>query len=158
MVFGLSADLEEAEGAVGVEGGVGEHFEEVGLTDVVGAGAGDEDPAGAEHLEGAEIEFLVAAESGVEIALALGEGGRVENDGVVAAIGGGVVLQQVEGVGFDPFDLRLGNVATVERGVLVGDFEGGTGAVDAGDLRATRGEMKGEASLVAEDVESLALA
>ncbi len=83
MVFGLSANFDQAQGAVGVKGGGGEHFEEVGLADVVGAGAGDEDAAGAEHLEGAEIEFLVAAEGGVEIALALGEGGRVENDRVV---------------------------------------------------------------------------
>ena len=90
---------------MGVEGGVGEHFEEVGLADVVGAGAGDENPAGAQHLQGAEVEFLVAAEGGVEIALGLGEGGRIEDDGVVTAVGGGVVLEQVEGVGFDPFDL-----------------------------------------------------
>jgi hypothetical protein len=154
MVFGLSADLEEAEGAVGVEGGVGEHFEEVGLTDVIGAGAGDENPAGAEHLEGAEIEFLVAAESGIEIALALGEGGRVENDGVVAMIGGRVVLEQVKGVGLDPLDLSSIQELMVQCGVLIGDFESGTGAVDAGDLRTPGSEMEGEASLIAEDIES----
>ena len=84
MVFGLSANFDQAKSAVGVKGGRGEHFEEVLLADVVGAGAGDEDAAGAEHLEGAEVEFLVAAEGGVEIALALGEGGRIEDDGVVA--------------------------------------------------------------------------
>src|SRR5579864_6620436 len=99
MVFGLGSDLDQAEGAVGVEGGGRQHVQEVGLPDVVGAGAGHEDAAGAKHLEGAEIEFFVAAEGGVEIALRLGEGGRVENDGVVAAIRGGVVLEQVEGVG-----------------------------------------------------------
>ena len=41
----------------------------------------------------------------------------------------------------------------VERGVLIGYLEGGTGAVDAGDLRAMRCEMESEASLIAEDVE-----
>ena len=45
----------------------------------------------------------------------------------------------------------------VEGGVLVGDFERGTGAVDAGDVCAMRGEMEGEASLIAEDVESIAV-
>ena len=90
---------------MGVKGGAGEHFEEIGLAYVVGAGAGDEDSAGAEHLERAEIELFVAAEGGVEIALGLGEGGRVENDGVVVAVGGRIVLEQVEGVGFDPFNL-----------------------------------------------------
>ncbi len=74
---------------------------------MVGAGAGHENAAGAEHLEGAEVEFLVAAEGGIEVALGFGEGGRIENDGVVVAIGGGVVLEQVEGVGLDPFDLCL---------------------------------------------------
>ena len=125
MILGLSADLDEAEGAVGVEGGGGQHLEEVVLADVVGAGAGDEDAAGAEHLESAEIEFLVAAEGGVEIALALGEGGRVENDGVVAAVGGGIVLEQVEGVGLDPFDLSSVQKLRVQGGVLVGDFQSG---------------------------------
>ena len=110
MVFGLPSDFDQAEGAVSVEGGGGQHFEEVGLADVVGAGAGDQDSARAEHLEGAEIEFLIAAQGGVEVALGLGESGRVENDGVVATrllrtSGGGIVLEQIEGVGFDPFDL-----------------------------------------------------
>jgi hypothetical protein len=46
----------------------------------------------------------------------------------------------------------------IQSGVLVGDFQGGTGAVDAGDLGAARGEMEGETALVAEDVEGLAVA
>ena len=156
MVFGLASDLDQAEGAVGVEGGAGEHFQEIGLANVVGAGAGDEDAAGAKHLEGAEVELFVAAEGGVEVALRFGEGGRVEDDGVVAAVGGGVVLEQVEGVGLDPFDFFAFEAGLVEGGVLVGDFEGGAGAVDSGDLRAARGEVEGEASLIAEDVEGFA--
>src|ERR1017187_2684108 len=44
----------------------------------------------------------------------------------------------------------------VEGGVLVGHFQGRTGAVDAGGVRALRGEMESEASLIAEDVESFA--
>ena len=45
----------------------------------------------------------------------------------------------------------------IERGILVGDFERGTGTVDAGDVRAARGQVKGEAALVAEDVEGFAV-
>ena len=45
----------------------------------------------------------------------------------------------------------------IERGVLVGDFERGPGAVDTGDLRAARGEMKGKAALIAEDVEGVSV-
>ena len=48
-------------------------------------------------------------------------------------------------------------VAAVQGGVLVGNFQGGTGTVHAGDLRAMRGQVQGEASLVAEDVERFAV-
>src|ERR1700678_1989942 len=165
MVFGLASDFEEAQGAVGVEGGSGQHFEEIGLADVIGAGAGDENAAGAQHFEGAEIEFFVATESGIEIALGFGEGWRIENDGVVLLAGGGVVLEQIEGVGFNPFDfmnlgsVRLGGmkIGSVQSSVLVGDFERGTRTVDASDVGAARGEMQGESALVTEDVEGLAV-
>src|ERR1039457_2072714 len=156
MVFSLSADLDQAEGAVSVEGSRGQHLAETGLTDVVRAGAGDEDAAGAEHFQSPKIEFFVAAMGGVEIALALSEGRRVENDSVVVVVGGGIVLEEGEGGPLDPFNLFSIQTLMVERCVLVGNFEGRTGAIDAGDVRATRGEMKGEASLIAEDVESFA--
>ena len=41
----------------------------------------------------------------------------------------------------------------IQRCVLVCYLEGGTGAVNAGDLSAMGGEMESEASLIAEDVE-----
>src|ERR1022692_720957 len=107
MVFCLSADLGQTQGSMSITGSVGEHFEKVRKADMVGAGARNQNPAGAEHLQGAEVEFFVAAEGGIEIALGFGEGGRIENDGVIALAGGGVVLEEVEGVGFDPFDIRL---------------------------------------------------
>ena len=75
MIFGLSSDLQQAKRAVSIEGGIGQHFQEVGLADVVGAGAGDQNAAGAQHLQGAQVEFLVAAQGGFEVALGLGEGG-----------------------------------------------------------------------------------
>src|SRR5579864_9363737 len=68
VVLGLAADFKNAGGAVGVHSGRAQHLEEVRLADVVGAGAGDQHAAGPEHFEGAEVQFLVAAESGVEIA------------------------------------------------------------------------------------------
>ena len=104
MIFSLSPNLGHPQGAMSVTGSIGQHFEEIGLADVVGAGAGDEDAARAKHLQGAQVEFFVAAERRVKVALGLGEGGRIENDGVIALPGSGVVLEQVEGVGFDPFD------------------------------------------------------
>lgn len=75
MVLCLPTNLDQAKSSASIQGGVGEHFEEVGRTHVVGTGAAHQDTAGAEHLQGAEVEFFVAPESRVEIALAFGEGG-----------------------------------------------------------------------------------
>src|SRR5208282_539961 len=93
VVFGLSADLDQTQCTVGVESGAAQHLLEIGLTDVVGAGAGDQDAAGSKHLQGAQVELLVAAQGGIEVALALGEGRGVEDDGVVTVIRSGIVLE-----------------------------------------------------------------
>src|SRR5271166_374869 len=87
MVFRLAPNLNQAEAAVGVNRSRGQHFKEVGRADVVGTGAGHQDATGAQHLEGAEVELLVAAQGRLEVALGLGESRRVENDCVVAAVG-----------------------------------------------------------------------
>src|SRR5580700_2592364 len=119
---------------------------------MVGAGAGDQGTGGAKHFQGAQVQFLVAPEGGIEVMLGLRKGGRIEGDCVVALSGNSVVLKQVESVGFDPLD-----AVAIQRGVPVSHFEGGPGTVDAGGMGATRGHMKGKASLVAEDVESFAV-
>ena len=152
MVPGLPPNLDQTQGSVGIMGRFGEHFEKVCWVDMVGAGAGDQDAAGAKHLQGAEVELFVAAEGGIEGAFTFGEGGWIENDGVIALAGGSVVLEQIEGVGLDPFD-----VLAIEGGIPVGDLERGPRAVDAGDVRAARGQVKGKASLVAENVEGFAV-
>jgi hypothetical protein len=41
----------------------------------------------------------------------------------------------------------------VERRVLIGDFERGPGTVDGGDLLAGLRQVKGKASLIAENIE-----
>jgi hypothetical protein len=85
MIPGGSALLYHAQRFVGILGGIGYDFEEVRSADVEGAGAGNEDSSGTQHFHGTEVEFLVAAQGFVEVALGLGEGRRIENDGVVAA-------------------------------------------------------------------------
>ncbi len=87
------------------DGGGGDDLGELLQGDVVGAGAGDEGSAGAEHLHGAEVELLVAAHGSFGGALGLGEGGWIEDDGVVLLAGGFVLAEEFEGVGFDPVDL-----------------------------------------------------
>ena len=67
MVFCLPPDFEQAKRAVGVEGCGGKHLEEIGLADVVGTGAGHQDAAVTQHLEGPQVELLIAAEGGIEV-------------------------------------------------------------------------------------------
>jgi hypothetical protein len=50
---------------------------------VVGAGARDEGTAGAEHLEGAQVELFVAAHGAFGGPAGFGKGRWVEHDGVV---------------------------------------------------------------------------
>ena len=121
------------------------------------AGAGDQHAARPEHLQGAQVQLLVAADGGFHDALGLGEGGRVEDDGVVLLAGGGVVLEQIEGIGLDPLDLAAGVRVAVELLVLLGDFQGGTRGIDCRHLAAHPGQVQGEASLVGEAVQGLAV-
>src|SRR5206468_2114572 len=126
---------------------------EVAPAHVVGAGAGDQQAPGAQHLQGAQVEFLVTAESAFHGALGFGEGRWVEHDGVEGLAGVGPVAQEGEGVGVDPIDFS-GEVRAVGGQVLLGNFEGGAGGVNAGDLAADAGEVESESALVGADVES----
>jgi hypothetical protein len=76
MILSLSSNLKKAQGSVRVNGGRGQHFKESGLVDVIGARTGHEHTARPQHFQSAEIQFLVAAESGVEIPFGFGESGR----------------------------------------------------------------------------------
>jgi hypothetical protein len=152
VVGGLGAALEDAEGFAGVEGGFGDDGEQHGFAHVVGAGAGDEDAAGGEQFEGAEVDFLVAAGGGVEAGAGFGEGGRVEDDGrerLVAVLFGG---EEVEDVGFAEVDVG----EAVEGGVGAGAGDGGGGGVDGGDRVAAGGEVEGESAGGSEAIEGAA--
>src|SRR5208283_525618 len=105
MIPGRSPVLQYTEVLVGILSGIGYDLEEVRCADVEGTGAGDENPSGAQHLQGAQVELLVTAQGFLEVALGLGEGRRIENDGVIAPVGSGVIPEEIEGVGLDPFQL-----------------------------------------------------
>src|SRR5262249_49556315 len=122
VVFSLSTDLDQSQGAMSIERSRGQHSKEVGLADVVGTRARHEDSAGAEHLEGTQVEFLVSADGRVEVPLRFSEGWRIENNGVVEALGGGIVLEEIEGVGLDPLDFPSAQDLLVQGGILVGNF------------------------------------
>ena len=67
MVLGLGTPFQDAESPAGVEGGLRDDFHKIALGDVMGAGASNEDAAAGEELEGLEIDFLVAAQGGLQV-------------------------------------------------------------------------------------------
>src|ERR1700733_6994631 len=152
MVLGLASQLYQAHLTTGILGGASQHFHEIRRADVVGTRAGNEKPAGAQHLQSAEVEFLVATHGRIEVALGLGEGWRVKHDGVVAVVGSRIVLEQVEGVSLDPFDLPA-----IQRRIAVRGFQSRAGTLYARDAGAVRGEMKSKPSLIAKGVKRIAV-
>lgn len=152
VVERLGAAVEDAEGAAGVEGGGGDGLQEHAFADVVGAGAGDEHAAAVEQAEGAEIDVLIAGERFLHGAAGFREGGRVEDDGVEAAVGLGVLCEELEDVGFAPLDV----VDFVGGGVFPGAVEGGRGGIESFDAIGAAGEVEGEAAGGTETVEDLA--
>src|SRR5215470_1088253 len=151
MVFGLPTVFQQAKISVDIAAGISDYLEEGGRANVVGAGTGYKDPARLEQLEGADVQFLVAAEGGGELAAGLGECWRIENDDVISRTLGGVVAKQIEGIGFNPLDLAM-----VQSGILVGNFEGRAGTVNTGYRRTVGRKVEGKSSVIAKDVERIA--
>src|SRR5208282_987566 len=105
MILRRPSVLHNTQRLVSILGGVGDHFEEVRGAHMKRAGTRSQNPSGPQHLHRAQVEFLVAAQRLVEIALGFGEGRRIENDGVIAPVGGRVFSQDIEGVALDPLQL-----------------------------------------------------
>src|ERR1035441_5684883 len=126
MIDGSAPFFQDSHPSSSVGSSRSQHLQKFTLADMKRAGAGHQNPAWAKHLEGAQIQLLVAADGSLQNAFGLGKRWRVEDDSVVLLAGGGVVLEQIEGVGLDPFDLAADVGLAVELFVLLGDFQGGT--------------------------------
>src|SRR5437868_2428987 len=148
MVFCLGANLQDSQRAVSVADGLSDYLEELGLAHVIRTGAGDQGATGTQHPEGAQVQFFIAAKGSVEVALALGEGWRIENDGVVLVAGGGMVTQQVESIGFNPLDFTL-----IEDGILFGGLQSRAGTVYPSNFGTARRQVQGKAALVTEHIQ-----
>ena len=118
MVLGLGSVLHNTQISVHIPGCLGHYFQKISRTNMVRARTGDQDSSRTEHLQSPQIELLVAAQGRRQIALALGESWRIEDDGVEMLPGTGVVAKQVEGVSLNPF-----NLASVQGSVAVGDLK-----------------------------------
>ena len=127
MVGALGVLGDEAEGLLGIHGGVGEVFEEKLAGSVVGAAEGGEQAALFEELERAEVDLLVAAHGVHEGLLVLCETRRIEDDEVVFRLGG---FQEIEDVRLDDFDIEL-----VQFGIFPCRSAGRGGDIHGGDLR-----------------------
>src|SRR2546427_8558319 len=129
MVPGLTAVFQYSNILVTIARRFRQHCQEFSRADVISARAGHEDAPGTQHLQGAEIEFLVSAHRGFQRTPAPSKSGWIEDDGVVLASGSGVVLEQVKSIRLDPLDL-----SPVQRGILLSHLQGGAGTIHPRDL------------------------
>src|ERR1035437_2593352 len=157
MVERLAALFQNSHSAARIGSGGAEHREEFRLADMERTGAGDENAAWPKHLQGAKIQLLIAAQRGRHGALGLGERRWIENDGVILPARDSVVLEQVEGVGFYPFDLAATVSGPVELLVLLRHFQYRTRRVHGGDGRACGREVQRKSSLIGEAVERVSV-
>ena len=99
--------FQQAHPAPRVHGCRGDGAFQIGPADVMGAGTGDQQSMRRKHFEGAQVQFLIAAQCALDGALRLGEGGRIKHDGVEFLAGIGPVAQDLKGVSLRPSRLRL---------------------------------------------------
>lgn len=140
----LKVDLQVGSGAL-------EDIPEIRAGEVVRARGGDQDATAREELEAAEVEFFVAAFSGVIGFFVFDEGRRVEKDQVEGLFG--EIAEEIKGIAFEGLDLLVKSVAF---GILLEDSEGGSGSIDRGDRGFGGGGGGGEAgepALVGADFE-----
>ena len=106
MIGSGAAALEQAHAPRRIGSGGSDSGFKIGPTDMMRAGAGDEQAAGTNHFECAQIQFLVTAQGAFDGAFGFGEGGRIENDGVEGSQPRlRPVAKNLEGVSLDPVDI-----------------------------------------------------
>src|SRR5690606_34823580 len=96
MIWSGAAGVEDPCVPAGLRRSLGDDGGEACLGECAGAGAGDQETAGGQLLEGEAVEVAVLLQRGVDLALAAGPLRRVEHDHVVAA--GTGLAQELEGV------------------------------------------------------------
>src|SRR5664280_3387831 len=157
VVERLAAFFQKSHSAARIDSGGTEHREEFAFADVERTGAGDENAAWPKHLQGAEIQLLIAAQRGRHGALGLGERRWIENDSVILPPGGSVVLEQIKGVGLDPFDLAATVSGPVELLVPFRHFQRRTRRVHGGDALASPRDVQRKSSLIGETIERVSV-
>ena len=159
MVGALVVAGDAAQETVSVLGGVHDRSLEQNGVDVMRAAEGSEHTAGAEKFEGAEMNLFVTAH-GVRYGGAIAsEGGRIEDDQVVAR--NHLLVRRDGGFGFEPVeDVRLLECASIGEPVAGGNGRGSGdgvgGLVDADHAGRSRARgVQRESSEETEAVEHL---
>src|SRR5204863_900337 len=106
MVCRLGSPLQNPSPAARVPGRLGEHFGKNGFTDVMRTGTCNKDTARPEQAHGAVVDLFVATEGAFQALLVFGEGGRVQDDGVVAPAFPVALREKIEGIRLDALDIR----------------------------------------------------
>ena len=149
MIARLRAALDHHRRTMRIERGFGDHAQQVGLAHVKRTRAGDQVPAGVQNLHGAQVQFLVAAQGGIEVAFLAGERGRVEHDEIKPLLFGVGRLQKIETVGFLPLDV----FEFIERLAELPLAEGVGGGVEGEDRLAMRRDRERESARVGEAIQ-----
>jgi hypothetical protein len=75
----LRAAVQDAQCPVAVERGFGQQPEQRGFAQMVRTGAGDQDAAGPEQAQGAQVDLFICACRGFQVAFGFREGGWVQH-------------------------------------------------------------------------------
>ncbi len=155
MIRGLAVDLSPSQDLVSIEGRVQDDVLEGLCVHMVGAAEGGQCTAGAQELQGSQVDLFVSIQRGIHRVAVAGERGWIQNDEVKEVflfdLGIlGVFDQPVEGVGVD--ECAAGKV--VEFGSFAGCFDGCFALVYANDFAGTAfGGMQGKTAQEAEAVQ-----
>ncbi len=150
MVGGLRAALQHTQRFSRVQSGLGDDFKQHRLADVMGAGAGDQNAARFEKLEGAQIDLLITLCRVVEHFAGFREGGRVQDDHLVLAVDAG---EKIENIGLAELDVR----DVVRAGVGLGCRQGVGGRIHGLHGLGLPGGVEREPSSGGEAIEDAAV-
>ena len=112
-------------------------------------GACNKDAAGPEKPHGPVVDFLVSPKGSFQAFLIFGEGGRIEDDGIVPPAFFMPLPQEVEGVSL--YTLHV--FEAVAFGVRPGQRHGLGGNVNGFNVVAPAGNLNGKSSGIAERIE-----
>lgn len=121
--------------------------------DIIRAGRGYQNSPGIEEAQRSLVQLAVSPGGARHISLALGKGGRVQDDAVIALPGFGLGFQKVEDIFFDEVD----RIERIQPGILPGLRKGILRRIDGHYLRRPAGGVEGEKTLITEGIQNLSL-